>query len=158
MARRFSVLLVEDDDPLRGVLRELLGTWGWHVHATGEGIEAIALARQIAFDFSILDLHLPGMDGVEVLRTINSEVRPLPSIMISGEASEEETRIALQMGVFTLLRKPLEMTRLRLTLDRLIQHHFYDPNLYDPNPYDPNHGRPGPSGPSKNKPHKPHSP
>ncbi|MHC5063107.1 MAG: response regulator [Planctomycetota bacterium] len=124
MARPYSVLLVEDDDPLRRVLHELLRTWGWQVHATGEGDEAIALARKIVFDFSILDLHLPGINGCEVLRTINREVRPLPSIMISGEASEEETQIALQTGVFTLLRKPLDMSDLRLTLDHLIQHHF----------------------------------
>ena len=124
MALPYSVLLVEDDDPLRGVLRELLRTWGWRVHATGEGDEAIAMAHRIAFDFSILDLHLPGITGCEVLRTINRQVRPLPSIMISGEASPEETEIALQMGAFTLLHKPLDMARLRLTLDHLILHHF----------------------------------
>ena len=124
MARPYAVLLVEDDDPLRGVLHELLRNWGWRVHATGEGNEAIAMAHRIAFDFSILDLHLPGITGCEVLRTINLQVRPLPSIMISGEASPEETEIAMQMGAFTLLRKPLDMTRLRLSLDHLIQHHF----------------------------------
>lgn len=124
MARPYSVLLVEDDDPLRGVLHELLRIWGWQVHATGEGSEAIAMARRIDFDFSILDLHLPGITGCEVLRTINLQIRPLPSIMISGEASPEETEIAMQIGAFTLLRKPLDMAHLHRTLDHLIQHHF----------------------------------
>lgn len=124
MARPYSVLLVEDDDPLRRVLFELLRTWGWNVHATGEGDEAIAMAHRIDFDFSILDLHLPGTTGYEVLRTINLQVRPLPSIMISGESSPEETEIAMRSGAFTLLRKPLDMGHLRLTLDHMIQHHF----------------------------------
>ncbi len=124
MPRSFSVLLVEDDDPLRRVLLELLRLRGWKVYAAQSGNEAIELARRVQIDFSILDMHLPGTTGVEVFRAISRELRPLPSIMMSGAASEEETSAALDMGVFTFLRKPLDLERLRSSLDQLIQFHF----------------------------------
>lgn len=124
MTRAFSVLLVEDDDPLRSVLLELLHQRGWHVHATGRGDEAVEIARRVRVDFSILDLHLPGLDGVEVYRRIASEIRPVPSILMSGEATREEARRALELGIVEFLRKPLDLQMLRRTLDELVRRHF----------------------------------
>ncbi|MEM7201878.1 MAG: response regulator [Planctomycetota bacterium] len=124
MPRRFSVLLAEDDDPLRRCLAELLVEQGWSVHAAGSGIEAVELARQHQPDFSLLDLHLPGLSGLEVLRLLSSEGRTLPSIMMSGEASTAETRLAMRRGVFRFLHKPLDLIHLRQSMDLLIQHHF----------------------------------
>ena len=124
MSRHFSVLLVEDDDPLRRCLQELLAAEGWSVHATGTGTEAVRLARLHQVDFSLLDLHLPGMSGLEVLRTISREVRPLPSIMMSGQATREEASLAIAEGVFQFLRKPLDLDNLRGSMELLIQHHF----------------------------------
>lgn len=123
MSRTFRVLLVEDDDPLRGCLDEFLASQGWQVFATDQGAEAVRAARAQRFDFSILDFHLPGMTGLEVLRAI-TELRPLPSIMMSGLASPEETAAAQSAGVFTFLRKPLDLDRLRSSVELLIRHHF----------------------------------
>jgi DNA-binding response OmpR family regulator len=124
MTRSLSVLLVEDDDPLRGVLAELLASCGWNVFPTGFGPEAVRLARSNPIDFSIVDLHLPGMTGLEVLLSIRREGRLLPAIMMSGQASAEETTAALNAGVFSFLRKPLDLDRLRVSLDQLVQQHF----------------------------------
>lgn len=124
MPRRFSVLLVEDDDPLRRSLADLLAARGWAVHPTASGSEAIDLARHEQVDFSLLDYHLPGMSGLEVIRTIRAEVRPIPTIMMSGQASPEETHAALDAGVFQFLRKPLDLKNLRQAMDLLIRHHF----------------------------------
>ena len=135
MARSLSVLLVEDDDPLRSVLLELLRQRGWHVHATGRGDEAVEIARRVQVDISILDLHLPGLSGVEVYRRIAAEIRPVPSILMSGEATREEARLALELGISQFLRKPLDLKLLRRALDELIQRHV----LGD----EPGHGRPG---------------
>jgi DNA-binding response OmpR family regulator len=126
MQSGFRVLLVEDDDPLRGCLDEFLASQGCNVAATAFGGEAISLARRHRFDFSIMDFHLPGMTGLEVLRAIRA-FHPLPSIMMSGLASHEEAVAAHQAGVFTFLRKPLDLAELRRTVDQLIRHHFGAP-------------------------------
>jgi len=127
MQQSFRVLLVEDDDSLRHCLNEFLADHGWDVVATALGSEAIRIAREQRFDFSILDFHLlDGRTGVEVLQAI-SKLRPLPAILMSGAANREETALAQQAGVFTFLRKPLDLARLRQSVQMLIQHHFGGP-------------------------------
>ena len=121
MAQNLSILLVEDDDPLRRCLTEVLATRGWHVHSTGVAQEALEIARRCHVDFSILDFHLRGTTGLDVLQAISREVRPLPSIMMSGQASQEETAAALRAGAFTFLRKPLELHNLLSAVDQLIR-------------------------------------
>lgn len=128
MPRPFTVLLVEDDDPLRSSLVDVLSSQGWEVYAVAAGGEALNLARRVRLDFSILDLHLPGMSGLEVLRRIAMEVRPLPAIMMSGQATAEETHAALRQGVFEFLRKPLDLAQLRFSMDQLIRQHFRSPD------------------------------
>ncbi|MSR39927.1 MAG: response regulator [Planctomycetes bacterium] len=134
MLQSFRVLLVEDDDSLRICLGEFLADNGWDVVATALGNEAIRIAREQRFDFSILDFHLlDGRTGLEVFQTIRT-FRPLPAILMSGAASREEAVIAQQAGVFTFLRKPLELERLRQSVHHLIQHHFGGP-LVQPRNY-----------------------
>jgi two-component system response regulator AtoC len=91
------------------------------VHSTGHGAEAVEIARAIHVDLSILDLHLRGMTGIDVLTKIATEIGPLPSIMMSGQASQEETLAALRAGAFSFLRKPLEMNNLLSTVEQLIR-------------------------------------
>ncbi len=124
MARSYTVLLVEDHEPLRQCLAELLQARGWQIYATGKGQKAVELAQHHSMDFSILDMHLPGISGLQVFQTISQKVGPLPAIMMSGEASSSETHAALQAGIFTFLRKPLDLNHLEVSLNRLIQHHF----------------------------------
>ena len=124
----FRVLLVEDDDSLRVCLGEFLSDHGWNVGLAANAAEAIELAMRQRFDFSILDFHLPnGTTGIEVFRRICA-VRPLPAILMSGAANRDETAMAMQAGIFTFLRKPLDLERLRQSMHLLIQHHFGWPN------------------------------
>ena len=123
----FRVLLVEDDDSLRVCLGEFLQGQGWQVAAAGDGKEALRLARSQSFDFSILDFHLPdGTTGLEVFRQIRT-FHPLPAILMSGAANRDDAALALQAGVFTFLRKPLELGHLRQSVQLLIRHHFGSP-------------------------------
>lgn len=126
MSQTFRVLLVEDDDSLRCCLGEFLSGQGWEVAATGFGAEAVAWTQRRRFDFSILDFHLPGITGLELFQQLRA-IRPLPAILISGLASIEEAAAARHAGFFTFLRKPLELDRLRQSVQQLIQTHFGGP-------------------------------
>ncbi len=150
MPRNLSVLLVEDDDPLRNVLGELLRQWGCVVYSTAQGQQAIDFVRKQTIDFSILDMHLPGTTGIDVFRQIKVEMGGiLPSILISGEATPEDAKRALDLGMFRFLKKPLDMHNLRQCFDLLIAHHFGSPPdgpLGSPHgshsPHDPRRGPP----------------
>ncbi len=136
------MLLVEDDDSLRVCLGEFLADHGWEVALAASGGEAIRLAMAKRFDFSILDFHLAdGQTGLDVFRRICS-VRPLPAILMSGAANRDEASRALQAGIFTFLRKPLELERLRQSVQLLIRHHFGGPVGWPRPPMPP--GSPGP--------------
>lgn len=126
MSQCFRVLLVEDDDSLRACLGEFLDGLGWTVGATAHATEALTLARRQRFDFTLLDFHLPGMTGLELFQQL-AAVQPLPAILMSGLASLEEIAAAQHAGFFTFLRKPLELERLRHSIERLIQTHFGGP-------------------------------
>jgi DNA-binding NtrC family response regulator len=126
MAQSFRVLLVEDDDSLRTCLSEFLASEGWDVGATGFATEALRMARQRRFDFSLLDFHLPETTGLELFQRLAS-VRPLPSILMSGLASAEDAAAAMHAGIFAFLSKPLDLSRLRSSLQHLIQTHFGGP-------------------------------
>jgi len=134
MHNSFRILLVEDDDALRTSLCEFLAGHGWIVAETAFGNEAIQMAMQQRFDFSILDFHLPGMTGVDVVRAIRA-IRPMPAIMMSGQATHQESHLAIQAGVFTFLPKPLDLGRLRQSVDQLIQHHFGGPLGHPRHPF-----------------------
>lgn len=146
MSQSFRVLLVEDDDSLRCCLSEFLDSHGWGVAATAFGAEAMAMARRQRFDFSIMDFHLPGMTGLELFQQLLA-IRPLPAILMSGLASLEEANAARHAGFFTFLRKPLELDRLRISVQQLIATHFGGPLLPQanlPRPTGKPHFRPRP--------------
>jgi CheY-like chemotaxis protein len=126
MAQSFRVLLVEDDDSLRCCLGEFLSSHGWEVGATATAADALQMARVQRFDFSLMDFHLPGMTGLELFQRLGC-LRPLPAILMSGLASAEEAAAAQHAGFFTFLRKPLDLHRLRQSIDALIQTHFGGP-------------------------------
>jgi DNA-binding NtrC family response regulator len=126
MLQSFRVLLVEDDDSLRTCLGEFLASHGWQVGATAFGADAMVMARRQRFDFTILDFHLPGMNGLELFQQL-AAIRPLPPILMSGLASAEEAAAARHAGFFTFLRKPLELEHLRRSVRQLIQAHFGGP-------------------------------
>lgn len=126
MFQSFRVLLVEDDDSLRSCLGEFLSSHGWEVGATGHATEALRMVQMRRFDFSLLDFHLPGMTGLELFQQLAS-MRPLPAILMSGLASADEAAAAQHAGFFTFLRKPLDLMRLRQSIELLIQTHFGGP-------------------------------
>ena len=158
MSQTFRVLLVEDDDSLRSCLGEFLASHGWEVAATALGTDAMAWAKRQRFDFSILDFHLPGMTGLELFQQL-AAIRPLPAILMSGLASAEEAAAARHAGFFTFLRKPLELDRLRHSVQQLIQTHFGGPVAKIPGARPgrglPAAGLPGATPPSSHPPRPP---
>lgn len=124
MSRPLRVLLVEDHDPLRQILTELLRERGLAPYAAEHGRAALDVARKVKLDIGLLDLHLPQGNGLDLFRTITREIGPLPSIMMSGEATPTETDAALDAGVFSFLRKPIAIQHLQRSLDLLIERHF----------------------------------
>ena len=106
-----NILLVDDQSINLDVVSRRLGHEGYLVSQSESGQKALDLMEVQQFDLVLLDIHMPGMDGIEVLKRIkeNSAIRETPVIMLSADGSSNLIRKCLQLGAADFLTKPLIM-------------------------------------------------
>lgn len=103
-------LLVVDDEPgIRQVLADFLVARGHSVEQAGSGSQAIALLKGAAFAVVFLDLSMPGMDGLEVLRRIRAASPGTAAVMISGVTDQTLAAQAMDLGAFDFITKPFDL-------------------------------------------------
>jgi len=124
MNQTYSILLVDDNRPWRQDTARCLAGVGLVILDAGTGREAIEMARIHKPHASILDMHMPDMTGLEVMRLLKSEDLAAPWIMISADAAQEVRRKALEEGAFSFLLKPISPDLLKYTVDRALQSRF----------------------------------
>ena len=106
------VLIAEDETIIRLDLKGLLEAAGFEVCAEArDGEEAVRLARETAPDVALLDVKMPGLDGIEAARRMLEE-RPLPIVMVTAYGERELVSRAVEAGVFGYLVKPFRETDL----------------------------------------------
>lgn len=114
------VLLVEDNVVNQRLVQRILEKYGHQVRCARTGVEAIDMARTNQFDVMLLDILLPGMDGVQVAETLRAEERSrggrLPIIAMTAHAWEELEERCLQAGMDSFLPKPVDAGRLLAVL------------------------------------------
>ena len=104
-----KVLLVDDEVAFVDVLAERLEARGLSVHKTNNGEDALAAAEGTVFDAIVLDMAMPGMDGIETLEGL-LEINPdLQVILLTGRATLEQAVAAIRLGALDLLEKPAEI-------------------------------------------------
>ncbi|MCA9781120.1 MAG: response regulator, partial [Candidatus Eremiobacteraeota bacterium] len=109
MESQLHLLLLEDDQQLRTALESLLVDEGYQVATAADGREAVAEAARQAPDVLLLDVKLPGPDGLEVLKQLKQQLPELQSLVMTGYASEEDSIRAIRLGVGDYLQKPFPM-------------------------------------------------
>jgi DNA-binding NtrC family response regulator len=116
------LLLVEDDDSLRLVLAKELRRIGLDVaaHARGDGV--VEAVRQHDPDVVLLDLHLPGRPGIDVLALLHAHDPTLPVVVLTGHGTVALAVQAMQRGAFDFLTKPVALDALEQTLRRALAH------------------------------------
>jgi DNA-binding response OmpR family regulator len=102
---RFRALVVDDEPPLVQVVSGYLAREGFDVDAAGDGETAVALARDNAPDVVVLDLMLPGIDGIEVCRRIRTR-SDVPILMLTARDEDVDKIIGLEVGADDYLTKP----------------------------------------------------
>ena len=121
--REARVLVVDDAEGIRGYLASLLEMRGYQVDTAEDGRRAIALIEGgAAPDLLILDVMMPGIDGLETLRRIREMQPDLPVVMLSVIAKASTIVGAMQLGAVDYLNKPFEEEELEAVLARWIEH------------------------------------
>jgi DNA-binding NtrC family response regulator len=110
------ILIVDDEPPVREVLTVFLENRGYDAHAVEDGESALAWLESNRPDMVLLDVRMPGMNGLEVLREATRLHPDLPVIMISGYADEDIAREALNQGAYDFFLKPFDLGMVEMRL------------------------------------------
>jgi DNA-binding NtrC family response regulator len=107
MKDKASILIVDDEEIVRrSHLRSLAGT-GCHAEAAAGGLEALQVMERHPFDIVLLDLRMPGLDGMEVLRTLKSRWPDSEVVVITGYPTIESAKEAVRLGAQNYIAKPV---------------------------------------------------
>jgi DNA-binding response OmpR family regulator len=114
-----NILLVEDEPLLRDGVSDLLRGAGHSVTAVGDGPSALKRGTEEPFDLVVLDLMLPGMDGIEVCDGLRTARPGLPILMLTARGSEEEKVLGLRTGADDYVTKPFGARELLARIEAL---------------------------------------
>jgi len=102
------ILVVDDEAPVREVLTEYFTTEGYAVEGAGSGAEALTAVRGGRADLVLLDVRMPGLDGVQVLRKIREINGDVPVIMVTANEDVSLAKETLKLGAFDYVAKPFD--------------------------------------------------
>ena len=108
MLRDASVLVIDDEEIMREILQTLLEREGCQVSLAASGEYGLTLARSQPFDVAIVDVMMPGIDGIETLDELRTLDEDLPVILITAFASVENAIAAMKRGAFDYVTKPFK--------------------------------------------------
>lgn len=106
-----TVLVVEDEPAIATAVAHRMTAEGWNVEIASDGPSGVAAAARLAPDVVVLDVMLPGIDGLEVCRRIQRE-RPVPVIMLTARDDETDMLVGLGVGADDYMTKPFSMREL----------------------------------------------
>ncbi|MBB5143561.1 sigma 54-interacting transcriptional regulator [Desulfovibrio intestinalis] len=117
-----SILVVDDDEAHRGMLRTMLRSWGYAVEEASDGDEAVALVREKAFAVVLTDVRMARLSGINALKGILEYNPALPVVLMTAYSSVETAVEALRLGAYDYLVKPLDFDNLKSVLHQAIEH------------------------------------
>ena len=122
MTTQTTVLVVDDDPTTYRLLQEILAQEGYQVETAGGGREAVDKAGTILFDVVLLDVRIPDLNGVEVLRELKHLSPETVVIMMTAFGSIETAIETIQEGAYDYISKPLKLNDVKLTVRRALDH------------------------------------
>ncbi|MBL0707991.1 MAG: response regulator transcription factor [Sulfurimonas sp.] len=114
-----KILLLEDEIMLNESICEYLDEVGHQMHSFLDGLDALESIKENAYDLLILDINVPGIDGLSFLEELHKLKIHIPSIYISALVDIEEISRAYKIGCYDYLKKPFHLKELTLRIDRL---------------------------------------
>jgi two-component system KDP operon response regulator KdpE len=116
------ILIVDDEPPIRRFLRTALAAQDYRVEEAGDGEVALDFLKRNPVDLVVLDLGLPGMDGLEVIRRLRGEGSAVPVIVLSSRDDEVGKVAALDLGADDYVSKPFGMEELSARIRAALRH------------------------------------
>ena len=115
------VLIVEDDSAARVGLEQLVQSWGFVAESAIDAQEALTKVTTFRPAIVITDLVMPGMNGLELLRTLQQQGADVTTLLLTAQGTVETAVEAMKEGAYDYLTKPVDLRRLKLLLDKIVQ-------------------------------------
>ena len=117
-----KVLIVDDEGVVRSSLTEWFATEGYYTRGVSNGREALDIVDKHDFDVALVDLKMPGMDGVELQRRLSDKDPELTVIIMTGFGTVDTAVKALKQGAYDYLTKPVDPDELSHTVEKAMEH------------------------------------
>lgn len=114
------VLVVDDEDDLRVLLSQQINSAGYDVSTAADGEEAINTIKKNSFDVVLLDINMPKVNGIEVLKFIHKNYPKIKAVMLTGFADLKHAMEAREFGARDFIGKPYKLEDVMSTIDRLV--------------------------------------
>ncbi len=121
MGNKGSILVVDDEPNARTALAEILKEEGFSVETAADGFKALSRFEDFGPDLVLTDLKMPGMDGVELLKKLRSQVAGVPVVLMTAFGAVETAVAAMREGADDYLTKPLNTDELVLVVERCLE-------------------------------------
>jgi len=119
--KKFSILLVEDEENLQEALKLNLELEGYEITSAYDGAQALEAVQKEYFNLIILDVMLPELDGIQVCETVRLNNPDIPILILSARNSSSDRILGLKKGADDYLTKPFNLEELLLRVNKLIQ-------------------------------------
>ncbi len=126
---KFSVLVVDDEDDFRDSLRDRLQLRGYAVDAAPTGEKGLEVLGERDFDVVVLDIRMPGMDGLACLKQVKAAKPLVEVVLLTGHGTVESGIEGLQLGAFDYVLKPVPMDELIEKIDLAYEHRMKNEKL-----------------------------
>ncbi len=112
------LLVVDDDEQMRRTLVGRFERQGMTVYAAAGGEQALRIAADARFDVAVLDLHMPGMNGLELLERLKVRQPDLEALLLTAHSSVETAVAAMKKGAYDYLTKPFHLPELEVHIQK----------------------------------------
>jgi two-component system response regulator PilR (NtrC family) len=121
MRRGGTILVIDDEEIMREILDTLLTREGYDVRLASSGAEGVEMARSTSLDAAVIDVMMPGMDGLQTLAELKRLDDDLPVVMITAFASVETAITAMKSGAFDYITKPFKNDEVLVVLRNAVE-------------------------------------
>jgi len=118
---RFTVLVVDDNDIAQRLCKRVLEKEGYGVLMAGDGLEAVEQAFKLRPSMILMDVAMPGIDGLEAMRRIKAELPAMPIVIASAHSMESDRERYLAAGADDVLSKPFRLADLIHLVQKVVE-------------------------------------
>jgi len=133
---QYSILITDDDRGVREALAEIVQSRGFRPHQAKCGEEALEIVQAEPVHLALLDMHMPGLTGLETLQLVRQFNALLPAILITADATLELIREAFHAHVYSVIPKPVNKNVVLSTVIRALIRVYGNPEDMQPHPAD----------------------